>query len=89
MLVAQDDVEHEEVPANSNNEDTGVQAEEDHLHPVLVKVELLVVAHLLNFMILFYFISTSDSYFLVVATISEQYSRTICKMQLYYKQLAD
>ena len=71
MLVAQDDVEYQEVPANSNNEDTGVQAEEDHLHPVLVKVELLVVTHLLNF-ILYHLISTSDSYFLVVATISEQ-----------------
>ena len=81
MLVEEDDANHQEVAANTNNEDNSVQAEEDYLHPVLVKVELLVAAHLLNFMILFHFISTSDSYFLMVATISEQYNRrTICKM---------
>ena len=80
MLVEEDDVNHQEVAANTNNEDNSVQAEEDHLHPVLVKVELLAAAHLLKFMILFH-LSTSDSYFLVVATISEQYNRrTICKM---------
>ena len=80
MLIAEDDTDHHEVSANTKNEYSSIEAEEDHLHPVIVKVELLVAAHLLKFMILFH-LSTSDSYFLVVATISEQYNRrTICKM---------
>ena len=47
MLVVEDDSEHYQVAANTNNEDTSIQAEEDYLYPVLVKVELFIAAHLL------------------------------------------
>ena len=48
VFVEEDDANHQEVAPNTNNEDTGIQAEEDYLNPVIIKVELLVAAHLFS-----------------------------------------
>ena len=48
MLVAQDHSNHQEVTGHPQHEDGSIQAEEDHLQPMLVYVELLVAAHLVT-----------------------------------------
>ena len=48
VLVAQDHSNHQEVTGHPQHEDGSIQAEEYHLHPMLVYVELLVPAHLVS-----------------------------------------